>query len=106
MVEVFVVFGFVPARRGERVGVGAREPRAVGKVENIGRVADAERDKRQFTRTDVDEGVYVLVLACVAVVIFVHVEAKKESFGRDKEKDALILVNRKKHRDVLPFLFN
>ena len=37
-------------------------------------------------RTDVDEGVYVLLLASVAVVVFVHVEAKKESFGRDKEK--------------------
>ena len=94
MVEVYVVFGFVPARRGERVGVGRREPRAVGKVENIGRVADAERDKRQFTRTDVDEGVYVLLLASVAVVVFVHVEAKKESFGRDKEKDALIFSSK------------
>ena len=36
----------------------------------------------------------MLLLASVAVVVFVHVEAKKESFGRDKEKDALIFSNK------------
>ena len=38
----------------------------------------------------------MLLLACVAVVVFVHVEAKKESFGRDKEKDALIFSSKSK----------
>ena len=71
MVEVFVVFGLVPARRGERVGVGAREHRAVGEIEEFGRVANAERVEHQFTRTDVDEGVYELLHAGVAAFVFV-----------------------------------
>ena len=93
MVAVFAVFGLVPARRGERVGVGLREHRAVGKIEEVGRVANAERDECQFARTDVDEGVYELLHAGVAVVVFVHVEAKREGVRRrffsEEEKDAL-----------------
>jgi len=93
VVAVFAVFGLVPARRGERVGVGLREHRAVGEIEEVGRVANAERDECQFARTDVDEGVYELLYAGVAVVVFVHVEAKREGVRRrffsEEEKDAL-----------------
>jgi hypothetical protein len=93
VVAVFAVFGLVPARRGERVGVGLREHRAVGEIEEVGRVANAERDECQFARTDVDEGVYELLHAGVAVVVFVHVEAKREGVRRrcfsEEEKDAL-----------------
>ena len=96
MVEVFVVFDLVPARRGERIGVGAREHRAVGEIEEFGRVANAERVEHQFTRTDVDEGVYELLHAGVAAFVFVHVKSKRQSVGRRffiKEKEKLNTIH-------------